>query len=112
MIADVRVYVNPFLQNRRFLGLNLYASPHVCYANHQKINCFDRVGIMQLNLEFESAPTIADEFAPSERLVMLHADALAACRQLPDAFFSLIITSPPYNIGKSYEKQEIGRAHV
>ncbi len=60
---------------------------------------------MQLNLEFERTPTVADQFAPDERLVMLHADVIEACGQLPDALFSLIITSPPYNIGKSYEKQ-------
>ncbi len=26
--------------------------------------------------------------------------------QLPDEFFKLIVTSPPYNIGKKYEKRE------
>ncbi len=36
---------------------------------------------------------------------MLNADAREACRQLPRAFFSLILTSPPYNIGKQYEQQ-------
>ncbi len=36
---------------------------------------------------------------------MLNADAREACRQLPREFFSLILTSPPYNIGKQYEQQ-------
>lgn len=36
---------------------------------------------------------------------MLNADAREACRQLPPSFFSLILTSPPYNIGKQYEQQ-------
>lgn len=36
---------------------------------------------------------------------MLNAEALEVCATLPHDFFSLIITSPPYNIGKQYEKQ-------
>ena len=32
-------------------------------------------------------------------------DALDVCKKLPDEYFSLIITSPPYNIGKTYEKK-------
>lgn len=38
-------------------------------------------------------------------MVTLHADALQACQQLPSDHFALILTSPPYNIGKSYETQ-------
>jgi len=48
---------------------------------------------------------VSNEFAPDQRLVMLHADAKEACKQLPRGLFSLIITSPPDNIGKSYEQQ-------
>lgn len=58
-----------------------------------------------MNLNFESQPTVSDKFAPDHRLVMLQEDTLAACKQLPSNTFSLIITSPPYNLGKSYEKQ-------
>ncbi len=50
---------------------------------------------------------VSDQFGLDQRLVMLQADTLEACSRLPDSLFSLIITSPPYNIGKSYEK-EIG----
>lgn len=52
-----------------------------------------------------AAPAIFSQFAPEHRLVMWQADVLEACRQLPDNFFSLIVTSPPYNVGKSYEQQ-------
>lgn len=59
----------------------------------------------QLRLEFDPALTVSDKFKADEQLVMLEADTLEACAQLPSEFFSLIVTSPPYNIGKSYEKQ-------
>jgi adenine-specific DNA-methyltransferase len=48
---------------------------------------------------------VRETFSADSRLVVLEADTLDACRELPREFFSLIITSPPYNIGKSYESQ-------
>ncbi len=59
-----------------------------------------------MNLNLESEPIVFDHFAPDHRLVMLQEDVLDACAKLPDEAVSLIITSPPYNIGKSYEKQQ------
>ena len=61
--------------------------------------------IEQVSFDATSAPMVSDTFMLDQRLVMLGADVMDACRQLPDQFFSLIITSPPYNIGKRYEKQ-------
>lgn len=57
------------------------------------------------NLFPRALPYVANVFTPEEHLVLLEADAREACVGLPDGMFSLIITSPPYNIGKSYEKQ-------
>jgi len=48
---------------------------------------------------------ISDTFDQKSQLVVLQADTTEACRALPKATFSLIITSPPYNIGKVYEQQ-------
>ena len=31
-------------------------------------------------------------------------DTLSECEKMPNDFFNLIITSPPYNIGKKYEE--------
>jgi adenine-specific DNA-methyltransferase len=56
-------------------------------------------------LSFEPAPTVYDVFNSDYRLVVMEDDTLQACAQLPTGLFSLIVTSPPYNIGKSYEKQ-------
>lgn len=61
-----------------------------------------------MHLEFESTFRVSDEFSTENRLVMLQADAREACGSLPAEQFRLIITSPPYNIGKSYEaKREL-----
>lgn len=53
----------------------------------------------------ENVPRVAADFMPGEELVLLQADTLEACAALPTGLFSLIVSSPPYNIGKVYEKQ-------
>ncbi len=52
-----------------------------------------------------SSSSVADAFSLEERLVLLQSDTQVACAALPSGTFRLIISSPPYNIGKSYEKQ-------
>ena len=39
-------------------------------------------------------------------------DNLAFMRELPDGLMKLIVTSPPYNLGKSYEQQQPLEAYV
>lgn len=46
-------------------------------------------------------PEISRHFQPERKMSVMRADALEACRELPDEFFSLIVSSPPYNIGKN-----------
>jgi len=48
---------------------------------------------------------IADEFDPSESIVVYSGDCLDLLKSIPDESLQLIITSPPYNIGKEYEKR-------
>jgi adenine-specific DNA-methyltransferase len=48
---------------------------------------------------------IADKFDNSEKIVVLEGDSLAILKTLPNETFDLVVTSPPYNIGKEYEKQ-------
>ena len=50
-------------------------------------------------------PEISRHFQPERKMSVMRADALEACRELPDEFFSLIVSSPPYNIGKNYEQK-------
>ena len=49
--------------------------------------------------------SIANRFLPSEHIVVYPNDCLELLRSIPDESLSLVITSPPYNIGKEYEKK-------
>jgi len=50
------------------------------------------------------APTIASAFASDAEVVVAPGDCLDTLRTMPRASVQLIVTSPPYNIGKDYEK--------
>jgi adenine-specific DNA-methyltransferase len=54
---------------------------------------------------FSKQYRIADQFDPDERVVVFPGDCLELLRTCPDETFQLIVTSPPYNIGKEYEKR-------
>jgi adenine-specific DNA-methyltransferase len=62
---------------------------------------------MKLNNEilFNLEPKFSDAFAPSERVVVYHGDCIDLLRTIPDESLQLIVTSPPYNLGKEYEKK-------
>lgn len=46
---------------------------------------------------------IYDNYAPDTKVVLHHGDVSDLLKQLPDRTVQLIITSPPYNLGKEYE---------
>ena len=48
---------------------------------------------------------IAGSFDLHEQAVVYHGDCLRLLRQIPDNAIQLIVTSPPYNLGKEYEKK-------
>jgi adenine-specific DNA-methyltransferase len=48
---------------------------------------------------------ISGEFALSEQAVVFHGNCLDLLRDIPDESLQLVITSPPYNLGKEYEKR-------
>lgn len=50
------------------------------------------------------SPKIASAFDPNAEVVIAPGDCLNTLRTLPDGLAKLVITSPPYNLGKSYEK--------
>jgi adenine-specific DNA-methyltransferase len=54
-----------------------------------------------LNPKFQ----VANTFSASESVVAACSDALEFARSLPTSFAALVITSPPYNIGKEYERR-------
>ncbi len=50
------------------------------------------------------APAISTQYAPDAEVVVAQGDCLETLRVLPRGSIQLVVTSPPYNIGKDYEK--------
>lgn len=48
---------------------------------------------------------ISERFDPGERIVLAQESCLKFLEGIPDSTFQLIVTSPPYNLGKEYEKR-------
>ncbi len=48
---------------------------------------------------------IQERFQPSEHIIVHPGDRLELLRRVPAESFQLVVTSPPYNIGKEYEKK-------
>src|SRR3990172_1846763 len=48
---------------------------------------------------------IANKFDPSEHIVVYPGDCLDLLRTIPSNSLQLVVTSPPYNIGKEYERK-------
>jgi adenine-specific DNA-methyltransferase len=51
----------------------------------------------------KSAVTIATNFDPTANFVLYEGGCLDLLSQIPDGFVKLVVTSPPYNLGKPYE---------
>ncbi len=57
------------------------------------------------------APTVRDiaittTYTPASDATLFHGDCLDLIASLPDAAAQLVVTSPPYNIGKKYERKK------
>jgi len=48
---------------------------------------------------------IANRFRPDAQIVTFAGDCLDFLKTIPDETFQLVVTSPPYNLGKEYEKR-------
>jgi adenine-specific DNA-methyltransferase len=57
-------------------------------------------------------PTIASEFSQKAQSVLFQGDCLDLLKQIPNGTIQLIVTSPPYNVGKCYEKKGDFDAYV
>jgi len=53
----------------------------------------------------EKSIKIEDKFDLANRIVVYHGNCLELLKNCPDNSIQLIVTSPPYNIGKEYEKK-------
>jgi adenine-specific DNA-methyltransferase len=49
-------------------------------------------------------PDIAESFSPDAQIIIAPGDCLGTLKTVPDGAVKLVITSPPYNLGKEYEK--------
>ena len=52
----------------------------------------------------QKIPQIRDVFSDGSEIVLYNGDCLDAISKMPSESIQLIITSPPYNIGKAYER--------
>ena len=52
---------------------------------------------------FRSAKPIETSFRPEVEIVVFSGDVVDFLAQIPDNSVALIVTSPPYNLGKEYE---------
>lgn len=50
-------------------------------------------------------PTPKNSYSPDETIVLHHGDSLRFLQTLPNQVAKLIISSPPYNLGKQYETE-------
>ena len=48
---------------------------------------------------------LSERFSPDERAVLFPGSCLDLLKDIPDRSIQLVVTSPPYNIGKEYEKK-------
>jgi DNA modification methylase len=62
------------------------------------------VGYNMTKSLFQIDPGISSEFNLDENDIILQGDAVQTLKTVPDESVKLIITSPPYNIGKVYER--------
>ncbi len=58
-----------------------------------------------MNLFSDKTISAQDTFSIQHPFAMVNGETLDICASLPEKQFALIMTSPPYNIGKQYEKQ-------
>ena len=56
-------------------------------------------------MTFDSGIHLTEKFSPDERAVLFHGNCLALLTHIPDKSVQLVVTSPPYNIGKEYERK-------
>lgn len=63
-----------------------------------------RTGTAKANLPLFGKADTTDQFDPDATSVILEGDSEQTLKTVPDNSIKLIITSPPYNLGKSYEE--------
>jgi len=65
-------------------------------------------GVMSIQkklISTDESQQIYTDFNTNQQIILHHGESLEFLKTLPDNFIKLIISSPPYNIGKKYEKK-------
>jgi adenine-specific DNA-methyltransferase len=66
-----------------------------------------------INLQlFPTQKNISDSFDPSAEIVLFNGDVADLLAKIPDNSINLIVSSPPYNLGKSYETRQSVQAYL
>lgn len=68
------------------------------------VESIDPDEVVQVRLSSQIDITIPSEFALENSVTLYHGDCLDFLRAIPDESIQLVVTSPPYNIGKEYEE--------
>jgi hypothetical protein len=58
---------------------------------------------VQRSLSSQLDIAIPSSFAPENEVTLYHGNCLDFLQSIPDETVQLLVTSPPYNIGKEYE---------
>jgi site-specific DNA-methyltransferase (adenine-specific)/adenine-specific DNA-methyltransferase len=56
---------------------------------------------------FDASASVYDQYHPDAKIILHHGDALEFLHSIPDNCIKLVITSPPYNVGKRYEDRSL-----
>jgi len=67
---------------------------------------------MQPELSLFPSPEISEPFSAESRIILHQGDSYNFLRTIPSDTVTLIITSPPYNIGKEYETRTSIQAYL
>ncbi len=68
------------------------------------VESIDPDEVVQVRLSSQIDITIPSEFALENSATLYHGNCLDFLRTIPDESVQLVVTSPPYNIGKEYEE--------
>src|SRR5579863_6842957 len=56
-------------------------------------------------MQKDTAPRISPDYKQNEKIVVYKGNCIDLFKKIPDKTIQLIVTSPPYNLGKEYEKR-------
>src|SRR3989442_1684833 len=71
----------------------------------QRLNSMINSRLFQFSSDINPS-VVMENYSDSNCVTLHHGDSSSFLRTIPDRAISLVVTSPPYNIGKSYERKQ------